>query len=360
MQAQVKSEGTNELAQGFVSTYADGDKLGIFTRGFDFTENLDENQLIASDETDMNDEEVFSINVSKGSFDFSNMVDYNYYQNEEVSSLSSSTEYVIRWCAPQTGRYVFETVGNTTPVIYEFNVNDGVISDTGKTRLGGNGNNVSFTLGVTEGITKVFVYTLADGATAGRSAFRIRWRDAANDDGIPAYRDQVQDAYDNGNFSAVKNDCIIEYDGDVNIFAYNTKKGRGYLRFENTETPMTVYVSQVIGREDGIDKRWQDFSANIPGPKALRDVEFEFTKACVRYVDVRQREESLPKIGSASYTDPHSYTYKFSYYDPYQKDDGDWAANGTYGDSHEKRCNGKTYLQNRRHRCGFVGCCGRC
>ena len=333
LQAQVKSEGTSEFAQGFVSTYPDGNKLGIFTRGFDFIENPDESQLIASDEIDMYDEEVFSTNVSKGNFDFSNMVDYYYYQNEEVSSLSSSTEYVIRWCAPQTGSYVFETVGNTTPVIYEFNVNNGVINDTGKTRSAGSDNNVSFTLGVTAGITKVFVYTLADGATAGRSAFRIRWRDAKNADKIPAYRDEVQDEYDKGNFSEVKNDCIIEYDGDVNIFAYNANKGRGYLRFENNQTPLTTYVSQVIGRENGIDKRWQELSSNIPGPKAVHDVEFDFTKAGVRYVDVRQKAGSMPTINDDSYFDSHTYTYKFSYFDPYQKDDGDWAANGTYGDS---------------------------
>ena len=90
-------------------------------------------------------------------------------------------------------------------------------------------------------------------------AFRIiRNAYAGEDDGIPAYRDIVQANYDNGNFSQQINSCDINYDGDVNIFAYNVSSGKGCLAFEDVDTPLKAEIYSVTGRTDGMDNIWKE------------------------------------------------------------------------------------------------------
>lgn len=329
MQVEASLEGQFEHYQGFISTYPGGEDLGVFTRGYTFSLNPVSPVSVAS----VDPYGIATAAVTPDDYDFSTAYEYVYYRNENISSLDYDSELMVKWVVPETGSYTIETIGNVDTMWYEFTVNNdtGDVYDTVYTRRsGGTGGNVSRTISILEGQIKYFVLNLEDG-DVGPCAFRIIRNDYSNTDGIPAFRDQVQSSYDNGNFSAISNDnCWIEFDGDVNIFAYDVSNGNGYLCFENVETALTVDIYTIYDRVGGFDKLWKETTFTVSAVDPRMTYMYDFSDE-IHYIDIRQ--SVLPNINTNAYYDWNAYTYDFDFCDPRLKDAQDLAAHATYGDT---------------------------
>lgn len=326
LQVEASIDGQFEHYQGFISTYPGGENLGVFTRGYSFSiEPITQTSVVS-----VGSYGIATAAVTPDDYDFSRAHPYEYYRNENISSLDYDSDIIVKWVVPETGSYTIETIGNVDTMWYEFTVNNntGDVYDTVYTRRsGGTGGNVSRTISILQGQIKYFVLNLEDG-DSGPSAFRIVRNDYDNTDGIPAFRDQVQANYDNGIFSPISNDnCCIEFDGDVNIFAYDVSNGNGYLCFDDIGTDLIVEIYTIYNRVGGFDRLWKETTINVGDDG---EYEYDFSDE-VHYIDIRQ--SALPEIGTNSYYDGHDYTYKFDFFDPRLKDAQDLAAHATYGDT---------------------------
>lgn len=324
--------------QGFISTYPGGEDLGVFMPGYTFETTVPDD--FAMQETDIDLANEYEINrasetISSSGFDFVNNVHpYVKYENILMGNLDTDSNYVVEWVVPEEGKYTIETVGNLDTKMYEFTVNSsGNINSTGYVfRSGGTNGNVSRNISILAGQKRYFVINLERGDD-GLCAFRIVRKDYSTGDGISGYRDEVQANCDNGIFSKAKNpDCSIEYNGDVNIFAYNVTKGTGAIGYRNVETDLLVKAYTVSSRVDGIDRMWQEFTVSITGTnnsvEKYRERDFS---SGIYYLDVCQY--AIPAFGETGYFDSISYGYEFNFYDPAMKDDLDLAADPVYGDS---------------------------
>ena len=323
LQADISCDGYTKRHKGFISTYPDGENLGIFTRGFSLDTN--DGTLTASTfVSPLNNNEIQLMSVTSADFDFSNPYDYVYYQNEFVGNFTDEDEFIIRWTAPDLGTYVFETIGNVDTMIYSFNVYNGVINQTPSIkRSGGTGGNVCFTLEANAGVQRYFVLKLESGSN-GPSAFRIKRTDmiAEDPDGISGYRDEVQASYADGTFSNDNYpDCYVNYDGDVNIFVYDVNAGKGEIRFTAAKTPMKAVVYAKQSTMNGpFDRVWEETTLLFTGGEyntASETKSYTFSNG-IHYIDVMQQE--TPPVGSNDYYAYNVYHYGFEFADPLKKD----------------------------------------
>lgn len=331
LQVEATLEGNTEFHQAFVSTYADGESMGVFTRGYEFTLN---NPAYAAATMAVNpDAGIMPMSSDPADYDFSDVPAYELYRDEYINNLTGSDEYIIKFLVPETGSYTVEMIGNLDTQFYEFNYNEDTDSVTAEGRLfmsGGTGNNPSKTMEVLEGKLKYYVISLEDG-DGGRCAFRITRNDkTAADDGISGYRSVVQAAYDAGNFSPISNSCKIAYNGDYNVFAYNISKGISFFSFDNITTDLTVNIYSITGRTDGFDTIWIEDTLSVPEQSTPKDFSHDFTSAGIHYVEIQQAD--LPYWGSVDYYDDVNYTYDFNFYDSKLKDAYEYT-NGTYTDT---------------------------
>ena len=329
MQMEAKSEGATSFYRGYISTYSGGENLGIFTRGYTLSiiENFANINNITVSLAD--DYAISTLSTDPSDYDFTLAYDYRIYQDEMVTDLTSTSDYLIKWTVPEEGFYTIETIGNVDTQLHMFSETDNGIVYTNTYYDGGTGGNVSKSIWIRGGLTRYFVWNKEDG-DSGASAFRIIRDDYNDADGISAYRSEVKAAYEAGNFSPTNNSCNIMYNGDINIFAYSTTAGNGYLAFENVETPLTVEVKTISGTVGGFDRVWTEGTYQIPVSSTSRPTYVSihtFSKE-IHYIDIKQQSFSVV------IDDENSYTYNFDFYDPRQKDSGDISVNnGSSGDN---------------------------
>lgn len=337
LQVQASGDDTSKIYQGFISTSENGADLGVFTRGFSFSQSPSQNSANqALQQSQMNSAYATNASdVTSNDFDFTNPFVYQYYKNEQ-GTLAWDNYLVVKWTVPETSSYTIETIGNSDMIIYDFSENNGIIqSNPTYRRDGGTGENPKWTTTIIAGQIKYYVIKSENNEDS-MFAFRIiRNAYAGEDDGIPAYRDIVQANYDNGNFSQQINSCDINYDGDVNIFAYNVSSGKGCLAFEDVDTPLKAEIYSVTGRTDGMDNIWKEnmLTANKTPENLPDEVQYfsnDFSSG-VHYIDVYQA--SLPNEPVVGDDIRNLYSYNFTFYDPRQKDAEDLAAHPTYGNN---------------------------
>ena len=308
------SEGTRY--QGFISTFYDGENLGIFTRGYEFTTN----PISAHNVTNISNYSATATSVSPSNFDFSKAYDYVYYRDEYISELDYSSNLIVKWTVPESAKYTIEMIGNLDTMFYEFTINPktGGFYDSVYTRTaGGTGENAAKTLSISQGMVKYFVLNLESG-TPGPCAFRIIRNSIDDSDMISAYRSEVQKNYDNGIFSSALNpNCAIEFDGDVNIFAFNATEGYSYLEFKSVEMPLIAEIYTIYDRVGGLDQIWRTETIDVINGEE-RIMFGRTSEKRIYYVDIRQA--LMPDIGSDEYYDGNCYSYEFYYYDPSLRD----------------------------------------
>lgn len=338
LQVKATKEGRTEYHQGFISTYPDGEDLGVFTRGYEFST---ENPMEVTAQTFVlprngNQVATTSSAPQASDYDFSTAFIYEYYENEMGSGLDVDTDLIVKWTVPETGTYTVETIGNLDTQWYRFSVKSttGEIYPEGEAKYsGGSGENVGETISILQGQVRYYVLNLEPGVnnTSGKFGFRITKNSLTDTDGISGYRDVVQANCDAGIFSSATNpDCYIEDDGDVDIFAYNVTKGFGNLVFEDVETPLSVKVYSVSGRTDGFDDLWTEGTIAISKQDAAQISQLEFD-AGIHYVDVKQQTVATP--GSSGDFATNFYAYSFDFYDPKHKDAVDSAGHSRYGNN---------------------------
>ena len=330
LQVETSLDGYSNRCRGFISTYPGGENLGIFTRGYSFSQQpFSASKPLKTPSISGTRDTVYAED-----FDFSDPNVYKYYRNEHLTNLTRSSDIIIKWTVPKTASYTIETVGNLDTVLYKFllNKNTGTIYDTGTAYYdGGMGGNASHTMTIREGETVYYVLNLESG-DEGMCAFRIIRNEDSTQDGISGYSDLVQANYDNGIFSPIVNkECKIGFDGDVNIFAYSTKKGNGYLSFVNSNTQLTVNICTISKRVDGLDRYWVADSYDMPViAKDPYEHVYAFSKE-IHCIEVKQK--NLPVIDSDEYYNYNAYKYDFNFYDPCLLDADDLAADTVYGDT---------------------------
>lgn len=326
LQFDATKDGYTEHYQGFISTYANGADLGIFTRGYTFSLSAPTSiRKTISLETS---------GVHSSDFDFENAYEYIEYKNVYQFDFKGNTEIVIKWVVPEDGNYIIETIGNVSTMWYEFGVdaNENITDTPVDINRGKSGQNARAVIETTEGLTKYFVLASRDGLS-GSTAFRIIRTDYNEMDRASSYLDEVQTNYDNGIFS---NESYvgsqIRYNGDRHIYAYNTSSGTACIEFKHTTTNLKVDVCSISERVNGFDKTWVDEQFNIVklGTKSIQQEFPELTKE-IHLFEIYQ--SSIPKIGSSKYFDYGQYSYDFAYYDSMKRDDYDISANYKYGDS---------------------------
>jgi len=343
MQVQMRGQLDNSKYRAFVSTFPNGETLGIFTPGYTFS--LENPNVLNADELILipgeSSYELNSQTPTRDDYDFTDCIPYITYENLQTYNLTGSSEYIIKWVVPTTGDYTIETIGGVDPIIYEFTVNTQTneISENPRIRnSGGTGGNISYTVGLAAGVTKYFVWTLEQGSS-GASAFRIkRYK---NEQSVPSYRDEVQQTVNQGDDSPIDNiEAFLEYGGDIHIYGYNVVSGVGYLVFDNVDYDLSVEISEKVGVDDGVDQLWTRTTLHIletPNNNTsapTKQIEQWNFSSGVNYIDIYQREYAYEenKDNSAYFDDPSCH-YDFYFYAPNRKDSLDETTHGTYGDT---------------------------
>ena len=328
LQFDATKNGYTEHYRGFISTYPEGESMGVFTRGYSFSMSAPSTIRRAPSKAKER-----RTTISKNEFDFSKPYEYNEYRNVREMGFDGRTEIVVKWVVPEDGTYTIETIGTADVMWYDFSVkSNGEIADLGYSRRGGGqGANPSETISILEGQIKYYVLISEDGGT-GSMAFRIIRNDAKALNGASAYRDEVMNNYDNGIFSNyVNTENKIRYNGDYNIYAYNVAKGKANLVFTNVKTNLKVQKYSISNRQNGFDMIWEEETGyiyeNIEGEQVKT---WDFENA-IYYIDICQ--ETIPKISDTNYSDSVDGGYNFSFYDPKAKDIYDENIHEKYNDS---------------------------
>lgn len=330
IQTEAESNGEFRTYQGFISTFDGGENDGIFTRGYVFYKNL------PSEEPPVQIQR-----APAATPDFDNALVYQYYQNEYISMLSSSAEYVIKFIPPYTGSYTIETIGNADTMFRVYTEVDGSITEGSPVRDGGVGENAqqNIEILVTDDYRpiKYYVLTLEDGPAA-PCAFRIIRNDDEDADDFTNYRDVVQDNCNNGIYSEAENkNCVIDYHGDVDIFGYNVSSGVGYVGFDNLDPGLQLQAdiySAIL--ETPFDEVWREDTFLSPTTENPTEEDFgdEYNFSSGRhYIQVKQVQTSLPdfNVENDDYYAWDLFSYDFRFYEPSKKDALD--SIGSYGNN---------------------------
>ena len=330
LQTEASSGGKTSLYQGFISTYEGGEYEGVFSRGYSLHDTLDS----------INGYPMTASALSLP--DFSNAYEYEYYQNEYISTLTYSDEFVIKFVAPTTGYYTIETIGNADTMFQIYSETDGVINASPTTvRQGGEGENARTNIGLLVNDeyhpVKYIVLTLEDGNPA-PSAFRIiRDEDITYGDDFTNFRDEVQSNCEDSIYSSpINNNCWIDYNGDVDVFGFDIDSGYGYIDFERITTnpsdneQLEANIYSVVTEQTPFDSCWREDTIYTD------DEETQMSFSSGRhYVEIRQATSDMPIFGTENdgYYDDEYFKYKFNFYDPRHKDPIDEAGHATYGNN---------------------------
>ncbi len=325
LQTEKVEDGRREFYQGFISTYPSGEYQGIFTRGYNIYDSIDE---------------AYSHPISlasASSIDFSSAMEYNFYQNIYDNALAGTDEHIIKFIPPETGSYTIETIGNADTQLEIYSETDGVISSTPReVTTGGTGENASFTFSILvdedHHPVRYIVLTLESGSAA-PCAFRIIPNTLGANDDITNFRDEVQEDLIAGEQSeAINTNYEIDYNGDVDIFGYNVNTGYGYVDFPNADNnhDLNLRIYYVTSEQSLYDICWVKDTV-ISGDAASK---IEFSEGR-HYFEVSQIDTNLPEFSedNPDYYDYEKIGYSFSFYDPKHKDPYEVPAHPVYGDT---------------------------
>ncbi|HBL82416.1 MAG TPA: hypothetical protein DD391_07455 [Clostridiales bacterium] len=321
IQTNAVVEGVQRNFNGFISTFENGEYLGVFTRSYGlYPMEMSELEarLTSGDVSSESD-----IQMAVSATDFENAVPYQYYENMYGSLSSSMPEVMIKWVVPETGYYTIETIGNVDTMVTSY---AGPSSSGSTEREGGTGGNVKYQIQILEGVTRYFLVRRQSGSY-GEIGFRII-RDEYTAGDQTNYRDVAQANYQSGNYDSNENpDACIDYAGDVDIYVFKTSTGNSHLEVLNTETALTLDVYTVEGTQgNGFDDLWKELSLcrTIEENTSITEVQTGYSSGFT-YFEIRKQT-----IGDF----PNDlFCYEFNFYPSNYKDEYDLAAHPTYGNS---------------------------
>ena len=324
---------------GYISTYPNGDDMGVVTRGYEMRDSLAVAGIYSLD----NSLSVISNTNTIPSYVTNNAVEYNRYRNEYINFEGSNYEKVYRFVYPETGEYTFETIGNadTTMLIYHKinGVYDGYV---GRDTNSGTGNNAkrSYEWLVEEDhIVEAYIYIeWMDGETD--AAFRVVRNDYENVDDHTNYFDEIRSQTALGQYSNITNSSRLNYHGDVDLYAYNVNSGYGYVEIVNIDDFWTNQVIAANIYQEGTDPNhdydtnwWYDSASSANVMSEPNRVDFD---EGVYYFEVLQNINSMPLYGNEpdiddegntinpetrpNYFEDYICLYNFNFYDSKHKD----------------------------------------
>lgn len=329
LQVTSSSGTSSKVNQGFISTYPGGEDDGIFTRGFVFKKSLEPTSSPARAPKHRAASATYI-----GKENFPDAVEYDRFENV-MMDFNNKLGYCFKFIAPETDDYVIETVGNLDLMIevYKANNDDKLSSLRPSTiKSGGTGNNprteYGYLVDPDDGYLPDILYIEVSMETdiRGLAAFRIvkKENNISSKDTEPNFRDIVQEACDNGNYSDTTITANIEYTGDVDIFGYNVDSGKGYMSLyleKKTNPELLAKTFYVDGRTDGFDTGWyaEDISTSSTQPGFV-----EFSKGRY-YVEIHRR--NIPTHEEAGYYGKKAaFQYTFNLYHPKRADKYDLAS----------------------------------
>lgn len=311
--------GAKDSYKAYISTYNNGDMEGVFTRGFTFKKDLTPSYVPARVRT--------MASAESGDDYFANIIEYELFYNMDMD-FSQKAEYVFRFVAPQTGRYAFETVGNANTMFEIYEETNGVLNKRPHTvRGGGEGENAyenGYAWYIDEETRPVVMYivvSLEDYSGEKKSAFRVIKEDSAQTDDHTNYYDVLKKQCDAGNFSPYLSvDSRIDYNRDVDLFAFNARKGNGYIFLKSSYELLCATVSSVETDENGNETIWEIGSTQATAKGELRPVLEFMDGRC--YVLISTKRVRLPsyKDDPDEYFQPFSCEYTLDFYPPNRPD----------------------------------------
>lgn len=338
IQASVLYGEHSEVKYGYISTYPGGEDRGIFTRSFRFRKTLPNNNVqgprrISPAGTNADP----TVGDPTGFLD--EIQNYQYYENKYMD-FSVVSEYNFKFIPPATGTYTFEVIGNSNVVMYFYEQVNGQWKE--RTILPSNSNNPStirsWYVGNDSPAPTVYISVVRT-ISSGNGAFRvIRASQYNNGDEFP----NTFDAYETESMSNVLSNatnlnCFIDYNGDVDVFKYESNTGNGYVNLIMNDQHEGNLVVQVFSRDTSIDVTQEEpwFECEV------YDNEDEVPTAItiyepITYLVVKKKLSVMPPYGSNAYFtfDDEYCAYSLLYYDPKKPDAYEYIASETYSNNY--------------------------
>lgn len=326
MQMDASMDGSTQFCRGYISTYADGEQLGIFTRGFTFSQTMP--VMILSDG--------IVPYAYTPDVDTSNLYKYEEYTNVYMNNFSSSQEYSFKFIPPVTGSYIIETIGNADTTIYMYTDDNGTPVYRYRYETGGTGDNARATWSwlINDEYRQVFYFVVTcENSTAAPAAFRIIPEPLAEDDDYTNYYEDLKTAAAAGNYSDNTISATIDYNGDVDMFVYDCDAGEGHVEILADEvsygdySDMTQVVLYTVVSGTPFDTVWLE-NTYIGDGSHLTTFSND-----LYYVDVRKDKLKLPTYSNDNdeYYANDEYDYTLKVYPPKVKDSYEYSAgNSSY------------------------------
>ncbi len=323
MQMEATRNNVSELYRGYISTYPDGDDLGIFTRGFKFAHTLNPQPLAST----------YALNSTP---DFSNALQYKTYENIYIRNFTSGDEYVAKFIPENDKQYTIETIGNANTIIKVYIENNGVINDNYSIiRDGGVGDNASGNIRwLVDDTHKPVVYVVISCLNNDymSAAFRIIPQKYSSSDDFTNYRDVVFDNYAAGNYSAAENTgCKINYFGDVDMFAYDVNAGNGYVSLTQSNSLVKATIYTADSTTDHYTSMWQEGTVTSNDAGSLQSMTFSKDMHLVKVEQALPKDYSL--VPNDDIYDFDKISYDFKFYDPKHEDSLEYSAGGEYSNN---------------------------
>lgn len=341
---ELQMETDNERYYGYISTYPDGDNMGIVTRGYEMRDTLATAGAYALNGARETDE--YWLNL----FDFykEKAVDYQSLKNDYIDFTQCNYTKVYKFVYPETGDYTFETIGNAdTKLILYHEINGTPSQSVGVDDNGGTGNNGQYTYGMVveeEHNPVAYIVVKCQDTTETNAAFRIIYDDYETIDDHTNYFDEIRSQTALGNYSdAINDNEYLDYSGDVDFFAYDISSGYGYARLlkKGDKYAEKVIVANVY--EEGedpnhdYDSYWWYESLTSEGTVEPEVIDYN-TGTYYFEVLLRKKDLILPSTDEdgddiSDYYDGFNYNYSFEFYDPKYKDALDLAGTTSHGNN---------------------------
>lgn len=323
LQVKALRNGVENYYRGFISTYENGDDLGIFVPSYSFAIGEPDDVLTSNIST-----------YSTPDYDFSTALEYEYYKNVECA-ITLSNYYIFCFTFPDWEEYTFETVGNVDTMLtfYSADLNGNITGQPDIYRGGGDGLNARTSIFGTPG-NKEYIILESDmwseaGVDRGITNFRIireYYNTSVGNDDAENYLDIAESNALAGNYSNyINHNFYIDYSGDVDIFVYKKTKGKGSYDFKNVEIPLKVafYQTQQSGGVENLVRIGDDI---IIQPGATLEQPIELPSNQMVYVTIQQAQIT-------NHYDDNIYRYDFDFYAPNMMDKYDLQASPIYGNS---------------------------
>ena len=303
LQVKALRNGVENYYRGFISTYENGDDLGIFVPSYSFAIGEPDDVLTSNIST-----------YSTPDYDFSTALEYEYYKNVECA-ITLSNYYIFCFTFPDWEEYTFETVGNVDTMLtfYSADLNGNITGQPDIYRGGGDGLNARTSIFGTPG-NKEYIILESDmwseaGVDRGITNFRIireYYNTSVGNDDAENYLDIAESNALAGNYSNyINHNFYIDYSGDVDIFVYKKTKGKGSYDFKNVEIPLKVafYQTQQSGGVENLVRIGDDI---IIQPGATLEQPIELPSNQMVYVTIQQAQIT-------NHYDDNIYRYDFDF-----------------------------------------------